>query len=135
MHAALGPRDLVGERRLGGRQRIGVGHLEYGGDAAEHGRARARLEILLVDRTGLAKMHLAVDHARQDVQSGAIDTLAGAGRAQIADFGDAAVAHADIARAGSVLVDHAFPSIERGRTSGAWRGPCVAVACANRNAA
>ena len=105
MHAAPRAPNLVGERRLAGRQRIGVGHLEDGGDAAEHGRARTRLEILLVDRTGLAKMHLAVDHAGQDMQSGAIDALAGAGRAQIADFSDAAVAHADIARADAVLID------------------------------
>ena len=71
--------DLVGERRLGGRRRVGVGHLEHGGDAAEHGRARSRLEVLLVDRPGLAEMHLAVDHAGQDVQPGAIDALAGGG--------------------------------------------------------
>ena len=32
---------LVGERRRAGGQRVGVGHLEDGGDAAQHGRARA----------------------------------------------------------------------------------------------
>ena len=80
MHAPLRARDLVGERGGGGRRRIGVGHFEHRGDAAQHRRARAGLEILLVSQAGLAEMNLGVDDAGQDVQAAAIDPLARARR-------------------------------------------------------
>ena len=62
-------RDLVGKRLGGDRQRVGVGHLEDGGDAAHHRGARAGLEVFLVLGAGLAEMHLRVDDAGQDVQA------------------------------------------------------------------
>jgi hypothetical protein len=96
---------LVGERFLAGGQRIGVRHLENGGDAAKDGRARPGFEVFLVFQARLAEMHLAVDDARQDVQAGAIDRLAGIGRAERSDRGDAAVAHADIALSLPVVID------------------------------
>ena len=91
--------DLVGERRVARRQRVGVGHLEDRRDAAQHGRARARLEVFLVLEAGLAEMHLAVDDAGQDMQAAAVDRLAGEAGAEIADRRDAAVADADVALA------------------------------------
>ena len=45
----------------------------------------------------LAEMHLAVDHAGQDVQPAAVDPLAGRGRAEVADLGDLAAVDADVA--------------------------------------
>ena len=69
MHAVVRALDLVGERRGGGGGRIGVGHLEHRGDAAEHRAARAGFQIFLVGQAGLAKMHVAVDHARQHMQA------------------------------------------------------------------
>ena len=54
----------------------------------------------------LAEMDLAVDHAGQDVQAAAIDSLAAlAAQLEIADFGDFAVGDADVALALAVLVD------------------------------
>ena len=76
VHAVRGAQHLVGERLGGGGQRLGVGHFEYRGDAAEHGGARAGLEVLLVLEPRLAEMHLAVDHAGQNVRPAAIDALA-----------------------------------------------------------
>ena len=77
MHAALRPRELVGERFRARRQRIGVGHFEHRGHAAEHRRARAGLQVLFMNETRLAKMHLGVDDARKNMQAAAIDALAG----------------------------------------------------------
>ena len=62
-------------------------------------------KIFLVGQAGLAEMDLAVDHAGQDVQAAAIDALARARRAKIADLGDFAVDDADVALAHAVLVD------------------------------
>ncbi len=69
VHAAFGAGELVGERMRRRRQRIGVGHLEDRGHAAQRRRTRSRLQILLVGEAGLAKMHLAVDDAGQDMQA------------------------------------------------------------------
>ena len=87
-------------------KRIGVRHFEHRGDAAHHSAARTGFEILLVGEAGLAKMHLGVHHAGQDVQALAVDHLGGRGLAERADFGDAAVPEADIAHALAVLIDH-----------------------------
>ena len=110
MHAVMAAPHLVGER-LGRRGlRIGVGHLEHGGHAAHDGGAGPRFEILLVVEAGLAEMHLAVDHARQDMQAPALDLPLGGGLRQIADGGDPAGAHADVALHASVVIhdDAAF---------------------------
>ena len=88
-------------RRVGGgrgRQRLGVRHFEHARHAAEHGGARAGLQIFLMRRAGLAKMHLRVDDAGENVQPRAIDPLAGVRARQIADFGDLAAGDADVAR-------------------------------------
>ena len=99
MHAFGRAADLVGERRLGRRRRVGVGHFEHGGDAAEHGRAGAGLEVFLMRRAGLAKMHLAVDDARQNVQPLAVDPLAAIRPREVADGDDAPGDDADVAQA------------------------------------
>ena len=97
MHAALRPEKLVGEGLGAGRRRIGIGHFEYRGHAAEHGRARAGLKVLLVNEARLAKMDLGIDDAGKNVQAAAIDAFARRGLAQGADPGDASVANADVA--------------------------------------
>ena len=76
MHAALRARELVGERVCARRQRIGVGHFEHRGHAAENGRARARLQVLLMNEPRLAKMHLGIDDAGKNVKAAAVDALA-----------------------------------------------------------
>ena len=58
-------------------ERVGVGHLEDGRDAAHDRGARPGLEVFLVLGARLAEMDLGVDDARQDVQAGAVDDLAG----------------------------------------------------------
>ena len=107
MHAAAGARELVGERRGVGRLRVGVGHLEHGRDAAHHRRERAGLQVLLVLAARLAEMHLRVDDAGQDSQPAGVDRLAGVGGGEIAERGDAAAGHADVARADPVMVHDA----------------------------
>ena len=91
MHAAGRAPHLVGERGLARCQRVGVGHLEDGRHAAEHRRARTRLQIFLVLQARLAEMHLAVDDAGQDVQAAAVDPASRRGLRKVADRRDAAV--------------------------------------------
>ena len=64
---------------------LGVGHFEDGGDAAHDRGAAAGFEVFLVFGTGFAQMHLAVDHAGQDVKPGAVDHFAGLVLAEMAD--------------------------------------------------
>ncbi len=129
MHALGGARDLVGERRFGRRRWIGVGHFEHGGDAAEHCGAGAGLQIFLVCRAGLAKMHLAVDDAGQHVQPLAFDPLAGVRARKIADGDDAPGDDADVALAHAVLIDERAAGKDRivGR-----RHSCLASSAACR---
>ena len=106
MHAVAAGLHLRGEGRFRDGQRIGVRHFEHRGDAAHHGAARTGFEVLLVGEARLAKMHLGVHHAGQDVQALAVDHLGGRGLAERADFGDAAADEADVAHALAVLIDH-----------------------------
>ncbi len=94
-----GAGELVGKRIGGNRQRVGVGHLEDGGDPAHDGGARTGLEVFLVFGAGLAEMHLRVDDAGQDMEAGAVDHLAGALAGNCAERRDAAAADADVAHA------------------------------------
>ena len=106
MHAAAAAGDLVGQRLGGDGQRAGVGHLEDGGDAAHHGRARAGLEVFLVLGAGLAEMDLRVDHAGQDGEAACNRRPRRPGcRVDGADRGDPAVADADVAHTDAVVVD------------------------------
>ena len=98
MHAVMAALDLVGDRRRVGGERIGIGHLEHRGDAAEHRAARADFEVFLVGEARLAEMHMAVDHARQQMQAAAVDHLAGGGARQVADRGKPAGPNAEIAQ-------------------------------------
>jgi hypothetical protein len=104
MHPVMGALDLVGQRRGAGGGRLGVGHLEHRGDAAQHGAARAAFEILLVGEAGLPKMHVAVDHARQNMQAAAINHLGGE-RADRADRRDPAIGDGDVAHPLAILID------------------------------
>ncbi len=85
--------ELVGQRLGGIGIGLGVRHLEHRDDAAQHGGAAAALQILLRLQPRLAEMDLAVDHAGQHGQPGAVDRLAGIAR--LADRDDPAAAHAD----------------------------------------
>jgi hypothetical protein len=73
LHAVGGAPDLVGQRFGGGGERIGVRHLEDAGDAAHDGGTAAGFEVFLVLGPRLPQVDLAVDHAGQDVEPGAID--------------------------------------------------------------
>ena len=91
---------------LGGR-RLGVGHLEDRGDAAQHRAARAALEILLPLEARLAEMDLAVDDAGQDGAARVASTISPAeAGAEIADGGEAAVADADVGPAAAGMAHH-----------------------------
>ncbi len=73
MHAPLRALQLVGKRLRARGRRFRVRHFEDGGDAAENGRARARLEIFLVLQSRLAEMHLRVDHPGQHMKPAHIE--------------------------------------------------------------
>ncbi len=105
VHAMRAAPDLVGERLLGDRQRIGVRHLEHPRDAAHDRGARAGLQILFLRQAGLAEMHLRVDHAGQDMQALAVDDFGGARAGKRADGGDAPVLDRKVAQALAVLID------------------------------
>ena len=57
-------------------------------------------------------MHLAVDDAGQDMQTGTIDGLTGRSLREIADLDDLAVAHTDIGTAATIRVHH-FAALEQ----------------------
>ena len=105
MHAPRPARDLIGDVGGGRGERLGVGHFEHARHAPKHGGARAGLHIFLMRRAGLAKMHLRVDDSGENVQPRAIDPLARVRARQIADFGDFAAGHADVAAAFAVVID------------------------------
>src|SRR5690606_28216634 len=67
--------------------------------------AAAGLQVLLLLEARLAEMDLRVDDARQDVQAGAVDRLAGGAGCNAAERSDTAVADADVTGAGAVVVD------------------------------
>ena len=106
MHAVAAGLHFRSKSRFRDRQRIGVRHFEHRGDAAHHRAARTGFEVLLVGQPRLAKMHLGVHHAGQDVQALAVDHLGSRGLSERADFGDAATDEADVAHALAVLIDH-----------------------------
>ena len=67
---------LVRQRGSGTGRRNGVGHIEYGGHAAERCGRRAGLPIFLVRIARIAKMHVHVDGAGQDMKSACVKRLA-----------------------------------------------------------
>ena len=85
MHTMAAALHLVGERRLGDGQGIGVGHFEDAGDTAENSGPGARFEVFLVLGARFAEMNLAVDDAGQDGQAGAVDHLSGRMGGEFAD--------------------------------------------------
>ena len=94
VHAVAGALELVEHavRRIGvGR---GIGHLEHGSDAAHHRGAAAGFKVFLVFQPRLAEVDLAVDHAGQHVEPGAVDPARGIGIGTDAD--DAPIAHGNI---------------------------------------
>ena len=128
MHPPLCARDLIGDVGARRGERLGVGHFEHAGHAAKDRRARAGLQILLVRRAGLAEMHLRVDDARQNVQPRAIDALARVNARQIADLGDSAAGHADVAAAFAVVIDERAVYQNRVESLGhPWRLACCVV--------
>ena len=70
MHAVVAARDLVGER-LGvvvSGSVLGISNTAV--TPPSTARARAGLQVFLVGQARLAEMHMAVDHAGQDMQAG-----------------------------------------------------------------
>ena len=93
-HAVLCTGELVRDRLGTVGVRVGVRHLEHRGHPAQHRRAAAALQVLLVDEAGLAEMHLGVDDTRQHVEARAVDHCARGALA--ADLRYATVAYPDV---------------------------------------
>ena len=87
-HAVARARHLVGERFGTRRQRLGVGHLEHGRDAARDRRPASRLQVFLVLEARLAKVHLRIDDAGEQMQTLGVDRLGGLGAAERPDRRD-----------------------------------------------
>ncbi len=88
VHAAARARKLVLDGGARGGRRIGVRHLEHGGDPAQHGRAAAAFEVFLVLVARLAEMHLRVDYAGQHMQPARLEHLGGVHCRQRTDGGN-----------------------------------------------
>ena len=101
-----GAPHLVSQGFSGRGQWLGVGHFEDGSHPACNRRPASGFEIFLVFEPRLAKMHLAVNDARQDVQPLGVQRLNSFTPVQIADRGDAALGKAEIAHAGAIMIDN-----------------------------
>jgi hypothetical protein len=75
--------------------RVAVGVLDDRGHARARGRLGAGREVLALGRTRVHQVHVGVDHARQQVQTGRVDDLAGVGIVR-GDRGDAPVVDVDV---------------------------------------
>ena len=106
VHAVLGTGEFVLKRFRVRRRGIGVRHFENSRHAPHDGRAGARFQILLVLHTRLAEMHLAVDHARQQMEPRAIDHLARLVFAYRANCRDPSAADPYIALTDPVLINY-----------------------------
>ena len=76
---------------------IGVGHLEDRGHAPQDRRSGAGREVFLVDEPRLAKVHLGVDHAGQDVQAPRLEHLVGRSPGKRTHGDDSPAACSDVA--------------------------------------
>jgi len=95
MHPVMAALHLVGEGLFGDGQGIGVRHFKHRRDAAMTAPARTGFQVLLVGEARLAKMHLRVYYARQDMQAGAVDDFGRRGLSKSADCCNAAIGKAD----------------------------------------
>ena len=103
-HGSASGEAVLGEQRfVVDGLRLAVRHLHVAGDATGHGCPRFGCDVALVGEAGLAKMHLIVDHARQQPRAVQGD-LAPPGQAR-ADALNAAVGNAHIAFERAAFVD------------------------------
>ena len=72
----------------------------------------------------LAKMHLGINDAGQDVQPCAVHALAGRGAAEVADLSEFPRDHADVARADAVLIDEGPVDEDKVEDAGHGGLPC-----------
>ena len=99
MHAVMAAPDLVRQRSASTVSGSVLGISKTAVTPPMTADKRAALQVFLVGEPGLAKMDLGIDHARQQMQPAAIDHLAGGSARQIADRGETAGAHAEVAQA------------------------------------
>ena len=98
IHAPAPALYLVRQSICAHGHRLGVRHLEHGGDATKHGRPAAGLEVFLVLEPRLAEMHLGIDDTWQDVQTGGLQRPACVLGREGADRNNSAVFHSDIGK-------------------------------------
>jgi hypothetical protein len=101
---------LVEQLRARGR-RLEIGHAEDRRHTARGGRAAGRGDVLLVREPGLARVHVRVDHPRQDEPAGRVERPPDVGdlQAGLDDAGDPAVAHQHVGAAAAVRRHHVAP--------------------------
>src|SRR5579862_2211704 len=95
MHASIRTRELVLESEPRRCRRIRIRHFKHRRHATQDGGAAAAFQIFLVFVTGLAEMHLRIDHARKNMKPTRVENLyRGVGKR--ADRSDSAAADSDV---------------------------------------
>jgi len=102
VHPPLGARQLVLDGGAAGGGRIGVGHFEHRGDAAQNRGQAAAGQIFLVGIARLAEMHLGVHHPGQHMQALGIKHLRRLGVREGPDGFDAPGNDPDIGRGNAI---------------------------------
>ncbi len=105
MHSVVPTPDLVGQCFLVRRQGIGIGHFEHCRHAAHDSGAGSRFKVFLVVQPRFAEMHLSIHYPRKDMQSRAVDHIAGLRSIEGSDPGNPSISDTDIANALTVLID------------------------------
>ena len=84
---------------------LGVGHFKYPRHASHDSCLTASFQVFLVFCTGLAKMHLAINNARENVEIAAIQGLREFDAGHIAYGNNTTIFHRHIAQTNTVVID------------------------------
>ena len=103
---ALGPSELVLKRPPIGGGRRSIGHFHHAGHAAAYRRPRLRGQRALVGEAGLAKVHLVVDQAGQEIAAIQIDDIPTCFGCHLwLDFADSLAVYEDVYFPDFTLID------------------------------
>ena len=105
MHTMTATANLVVKRFSGSRQWFGVRHFENRCHTAQNRSKRTCFQIFLVLQPRLTKMHLTVNNAGQNMQTGTIDDFTGRTCCKRANRLDAPVTNTNVPLTYTVVID------------------------------